>query len=189
MTFLRSVASILLSLTTVNSELVEYNWTLRTVRASSKDTSFSVDCNLNRLMLFVNDEYPGPVLRAQVGDTVRINLVNEDPSRSFSLHLHGLHMRGQPYYDGTASGSQCATNVLQTQVYEFTTNEPGTHYWHGHMAMERGDGFQGGKCREYNVLLAIQHYVEGRYQPNIIIHVHLLFFDQPSLLLTPLTRT
>jgi L-ascorbate oxidase len=55
-------------------------------------------------------------------------------------------MFGQPYYDGTASASQCATNVLQTQVYEFTVNEVGTHYWHGHMAMERGDGYQGGEC-------------------------------------------
>ncbi|KAL3776497.1 hypothetical protein HJC23_013240 [Cyclotella cryptica] len=129
--------------TIADAAIVEYNWTLRPVRASSKDTSFSVDCNLNRLMLLINDEYPGPTLRAQVNDTIRINLVNEDPSQSFSLHHHGLHMFGQPYYDGTASASQCAANVLQTQVYEFTVNEAGTHYWHGHMAMERGDGYEG----------------------------------------------
>ena len=98
-------------------------------------------------MLLINDEYPGPPLRANVGDTVRINLVNEDPNMSFTLHHHGLHMLGQPYYDGTASASQCATGVLQSQVYEFQVNEAGTHYWHGHMSMERGDGYQGGKLK------------------------------------------
>ncbi|KAL3788882.1 hypothetical protein HJC23_002636 [Cyclotella cryptica] len=143
---LHSVGPTLISVfaaTIADAAIVEYNWTLRPVRASPKDTSFSVDCNLNRLMLLINDEYPGPTLRAQVNDTIRINLVNEDPSQSFSLHHHGLHMFGQPYYDGTASASQCAANVLQTQVYEFTVNEAGTHYWHGHMAMERGDGYEG----------------------------------------------
>jgi FtsP/CotA-like multicopper oxidase with cupredoxin domain len=119
--------------TATTAELIEYNWTLRQVRASSADPSFSVDCNLDRLMLFVNDEYPGPAIRANVGDTVRIHLVNEDDSASFTLHHHGLHMLGQPYYDGTASASQCAAGVLQTQVYEFDVNEVGTHYWHGHM--------------------------------------------------------
>lgn len=133
------VAATLFSLSTAMANLVEYNWTLRNLRASSKDTSLSVDCNLDRLMLLVNGEYPGPAIRASVGDTVRINLVNEDPSTSFTLHHHGLHMLGQPYYDGAAGASQCATGVLQTQIYEFVVNEAGTHYWHGHMGMERGD--------------------------------------------------
>ena len=139
------VAATLFSLSTAFANLVEYNWTLRHLRASSKDTSLSVDCNLNRLMLLVNGEYPGPAIRASVGDTVRINLVNEDPSTSFTLHHHGLHMFGQPYYDGAAGASQCGTGALQTQIYEFVVNEVGTHYWHGHMSMERGDGYQGGE--------------------------------------------
>lgn len=54
-------------------------------------------------------------------------------------------MFGQPYYDGAAGASQCGTGALQTQIYEFVVNEVGTHYWHGHMSMERGDGYQGGE--------------------------------------------
>jgi len=126
-----------------HAALVEYKWTLRPKRASSGDTTFSPDCNLNRHMLLVNDQFPGPTLEAQVGDTVRIELTNESPSESMSLHFHGLSMKGQPYVDGTAGGTQCAMGPMQTQVYEFEVLDAGTHYWHGHLSMERGDGFQG----------------------------------------------
>ncbi len=96
-------------------------------------------------MLLVNDQFPGPTLEAQVGDTVRIELTNESPSESMALHFHGLSMKGQPYVDGTAGGTQCAMGPMQTQVYEFEVLDAGTHYWHGHLSMERGDGFQGCK--------------------------------------------
>lgn len=82
-------------------------------------------------MLLVNDQYPGPAIEASVGDTVRVNLVNHSPTESVSLHFHGLTMLGQPYVDGTGSVSQCASGPLQTQVYEFTVTDAGTHYWHG----------------------------------------------------------
>ena len=159
---------------------VEYTWKLRPRRASAKDPSLSLDCNLDRLMLLVNDEYPGPAIEANVGDTVvsrtnsslarslvwhrllylkhflraelsspnktnnnlitilsssfspqRVTVMNESPTDTLALHFHGLTMLGQPYVDGTASVTQCASSPLQTQVYEFEVSNSGTHYWHG----------------------------------------------------------
>lgn len=115
----------------VESKTVEYNWTLRPRRASSKDSTLSPDCNLNRLMLLVNDKFPGPAIEANVGDTVKVIVHNESPSDAFSLHFHGLAMKGQPYVDGTATVTQCAAGPMQTQVYEFLVSDAGTHYWHG----------------------------------------------------------
>lgn len=129
--------------TMVQSKLVEQTWTLRPRRAQAKDPSLSVDCNLNRLMMLVNDQYPGPTLEANVGDTIKVTLINESPADSMALHFHGLTMRGYPYVDGTSSVTQCASPPLQTQTYEFIAQDVGTHYWHGHVSYERADGMQG----------------------------------------------
>jgi len=114
-----------------SAKTVEYTWTLKPRRASAKDPSLSPDCNLNRLMLLVNDQLPGPSIEADVGDTVKVNINNESPTESIALHFHGLHMKGQPYKDGSATVTQCASGPLQKQTYEFIVLDQGTHYWHG----------------------------------------------------------
>ena len=123
--------SSLTSLAIAEAKSVEYTWTLKPRRAQTDDPSFSPDCNLDRLLLFVNDEFPGPPLYASVGDVVKVTMINESPTDSLALHFHGLTMQGQPYADGAASVTQCASGPLQTQVYEFNVSDSGTHYWHG----------------------------------------------------------
>jgi len=115
----------------LEAKTVEYTWTLKPRRAQAKDPSLSPDCNLDRLMLLVNDQFPGPAIEANVGDTVKVTVANESPTDSLALHFHGLTMQGQPYVDGTADVTQCASGPMQTQVYEFTVSDSGTHYWHG----------------------------------------------------------
>ena len=137
MRLLASLAAVTLSLSSLSSlaiaeaKSVEYTWTLKPRRAQAADPSFRPDCNLARLLLFVNDEFPGPPLYASVGDVVKVTMINESPTDSLALHFHGLTMQGQPYADGAASVTQCASGPLQTQVYEFTVSDSGTHYWHG----------------------------------------------------------
>ena len=126
-----SVSLSSLSSALADAKTVEYTWTLKPRRAQADDPSFSPDCNLDRLLLFVNDEFPGPPLYASVGDVVKVTMINESPTDGLALHFHGLTMQRQPYADGAASVTQCASGPLQTTVYEFTVNDSGTHYWHG----------------------------------------------------------
>lgn len=155
---MRHVAAGLLSLLAllaigIESKTVEYTYTLQSHRASPavhnvtkkadlNNPSLSPDCNLDRLMLLVNDVFPGPTIYADVGDVVKVTVINESPY-PFALHYHGLDMLNQPYLDGTASITQCAAGPMQTQLYEFEVTNKGTHYWHGHVSLERADGFQG----------------------------------------------
>ena len=127
--------------THVESKTVEYTFTLVPLRASPalpnvttraelNNPALSPDCNLDRLMLLVNDVFPGPTIRADAGDIIKVTLINESP-QSVSLHFHGLDMLGQPYSDGTSSVNQCAAGPLETIEYEFSVYNVGTHYWHG----------------------------------------------------------
>ncbi len=79
-------SSFVLSAVVTESKTVEYTWTLRPSRASPavpnaatraelNNPALSPDCNLDRLMLLVNDVFPGPPIRADVGDVVMLTLI------------------------------------------------------------------------------------------------------------------
>jgi iron transport multicopper oxidase len=97
----------------------------------------------DRDLLLVNDLNPGPILRANVGDTVRVTIINHSPNEAVSIHYHGLSMLGQPYSDGVGTESQCSTSPMQTAINELIAQDVGMHYWHGHTSLDRLDGLQG----------------------------------------------
>ena len=74
----------------------------------------------------------GPVIYAEVGDTVRVFLKNMTPAADkfpFSLHVHGLKYdkksEGAPYSDGTSGNAKRDDAVMPGQVYlyEYTVPE------------------------------------------------------------------
>ena len=76
-----------------------------------------------------NGQIPGPVLRANVGDTVRIKLTNSLPE-STSLHLHGVRVPNA--MDGVDPYTQAATKPGESFTYEFKALEPAVGMYHSH---------------------------------------------------------
>lgn len=76
-----------------------------------------------------NGQIPGPILRANVGDKVRIKLTNNLPE-STSIHLHGLRVPNS--MDGVDPYTQPATKPGESFTYEFTALEPGVGMYHSH---------------------------------------------------------
>ncbi|MEY4031567.1 MAG: hypothetical protein RL573_478 [Actinomycetota bacterium] len=76
-----------------------------------------------------NGQIPGPVLRANVGDKVRIVLKN-DLTESTSMHLHGIRVPNA--MDGVDPYTQPAIKPGETFTYEFTALEPGVGMYHSH---------------------------------------------------------
>src|SRR5688572_4140910 len=80
-----------------------------------------------------NGMVPGPQLRAEVGDTVRIILHNELPEPT-TIHSHGLFV--PPDMDGVPVISQPAVMPGETFVYEYTLRNAGSHMYHSHFMAE-----------------------------------------------------
>ena len=76
-----------------------------------------------------NGTVPGPQLRAEVGDRVRIVLHNELPVPT-TIHSHGLIVPNA--MDGVPVISQPAVMPGESFTYEFTLRNAGSHMYHSH---------------------------------------------------------
>ena len=72
-----------------------------------------------------------------------MRLENDAYSDGVTVHHHGVHMVGTPYYDGTAQIAQPVLAPGQSMTYEFRAWPPGTHWYHSHAALQVGDGLRG----------------------------------------------
>lgn len=107
---------------------------------------------VRRMVTVVNKAIPGPAIQVCVGDKVLVDVMNYLPSTAVSLHWHGLTMgasrampnaRSTPYMDGTPGVTQCPIPPGSGFRYAFFASDPGTHFWHAHTGLERGDGMFG----------------------------------------------
>ncbi|MBX6324283.1 MAG: copper oxidase, partial [Rhodospirillaceae bacterium] len=82
-----------------------------------------------------NEQVPGPLIRVDVGDRVRITVRNDLPEPT-SVHWHGLVIPNEQ--DGAAGVTQAPIMPGQTHAYEFTVpDSPGTFFYHSHAAADR----------------------------------------------------
>ncbi|XP_039687434.1 L-ascorbate oxidase isoform X3 [Medicago truncatula] len=100
------------------------------------------DC-LEHVVMGINGQFPGPTIRAEVGDTLVINVTNKLSTEGTVIHWHGIRQRGTPWADGTAAISQCAINPGETFQYKFEVDKSGTYFYHGHYGMQRAAGLYG----------------------------------------------
>ncbi|KAK9884425.1 hypothetical protein WA026_007272 [Henosepilachna vigintioctopunctata] len=109
---------------------------------------FRPDCvpadGVKRSILTVNRKMPGPLISVCQGDKVVVDVVNDLSSESASIHWHGQKMRYSPYMDGVPHITQCPIYAKSTFGYNFIAEDAGTHFWHSHIGLQRGDGIFGG---------------------------------------------
>lgn len=81
-----------------------------------------------------NKQIPGPRLRVTEGDRVRIRVTNHLPE-STTVHWHGLIVPNN--MDGPANITQKPIEPGGSYVYEFTTEQAGTFFYHTHDHVDR----------------------------------------------------
>ena len=89
-----------------------------------------------------NGQYPGPELRVQEGDRVRITVEN-DLSEETSVHWHGMALPAANAMDGVPGVTQDPIEPGDEFVYEFDATPTGTHWYHSHSDLQLDRGLLG----------------------------------------------
>lgn len=76
-----------------------------------------------------NDQVPGPWIKVNVGDKVRVNFTNDTPAMS-DIHFHGILVPNS--MDGVTPYTQPRVGTGESFVYEFTTREQAVGMYHAH---------------------------------------------------------
>jgi FtsP/CotA-like multicopper oxidase with cupredoxin domain len=76
-----------------------------------------------------NGTVPGPTIKVNTGDKVRITIKNELPE-STTIHFHGIEVPNQQ--DGVPDVTQPQIKVGETYSYEFTAIGPAVGMYHAH---------------------------------------------------------
>ncbi|EXJ64532.1 hypothetical protein A1O7_00868 [Cladophialophora yegresii CBS 114405] len=100
---------------------------------------------VQQAVIVVNGQYPGPLIEANWGDWIEVNVHNQiyGPEEPTSIHWHGLNQPGTPYYDGVVTVSQCPIVPGGNLTYRFRADEYGTTWWHAHYSAQYSSGVLG----------------------------------------------
>ncbi|MBA2277123.1 MAG: multicopper oxidase domain-containing protein [Chloroflexia bacterium] len=75
-----------------------------------------------------NGQVPGPTLRANEGERLRVHFVNGS-THPHTIHFHGVH---SAFHDGVTGIGRGEVLPGETHVYEFTAKPFGCHLYHCH---------------------------------------------------------
>ncbi|MBW0501215.1 hypothetical protein O181_040930 [Austropuccinia psidii MF-1] len=96
-----------------------------------------------RTMLVINNQSPGPLIEANEGDTIEVNVINRS-GHPMTFHWHGLHQKGTPWMDGISGVTQCPIPPNANFTYLFTIRDQfGTFWYHAHTFNLKADGLIG----------------------------------------------
>ncbi|KAI8496477.1 hypothetical protein Bbelb_257760 [Branchiostoma belcheri] len=98
---------------------------------------------VQRNVILVNDQFPGPTLEVMEGAQVVVTVVNNLLREATSLHFHGMYMRGVPYMDGVPYVTQCPILPMHSFTYRFRAEPAGTHWYHSHLGSQKEEGLYG----------------------------------------------
>jgi FtsP/CotA-like multicopper oxidase with cupredoxin domain len=128
---------------------------------------------VERETIQINGMFPGPVVHANVGDTLEIVVSNDmtDFKDFVSLHWHGIKQRGTNHMDGANGITECGIPPGSQFTYRFVVDESGTFWYHSHHSMQRMDGLFGPLIvhDEQNDGYSVSN---GSYDDEVIVLLH-----------------
>ncbi|KAK0407643.1 hypothetical protein QR680_003508 [Steinernema hermaphroditum] len=99
---------------------------------------------LHHHIITINGNSPGKTIVIPYNAEVIMRVKNRLLTEGITLHVHGLDKKDLWYTDGVAFVQQCPVSRLSNFAYRFIADFPGTHWYHGHLMTDRGDGLAGG---------------------------------------------
>jgi FtsP/CotA-like multicopper oxidase with cupredoxin domain len=78
--------------------------------------------------LVVNGGFPGPLIEANWGDWIKVNVKNSLTDEGTALHWHGLLQKETQWFDGVPSVGQCPIAPGKSMTYLFRADMYGTSW-------------------------------------------------------------
>ena len=153
----------------------DVDYTLRAVKKQAAPDGRS------REILCYNGELPGPVIRAKLGQKLRVRVKNELDVPT-SVHWHGQHLPGAWQMDGVDGVSRPPIAPGEEFVYEFQATPAGTHWYHSHTGVQYGDGL-------FGPLIVEDEKPIGPYDREEILLINDWFVQSSEAILTGLTKS
>ncbi|KAK4992809.1 hypothetical protein LTR66_006191 [Elasticomyces elasticus] len=98
---------------------------------------------IERIGLLVNNQFPGPVLEANWGDTIVVKITNMLQDNGTSVHFHGMRMNYTNEMDGVPSITQCPIAPGESMTVSFKATNYGSSWYHSHYALQTYSGLFG----------------------------------------------
>lgn len=100
---------------------------------------------VTKRVYLINDQFVGPTIEAQSGDTLTIEVFNDLEGEGLAVHWHGLRMRGFNEHDGAVGITQDPIPPHRNFTYHFqiANDQAGTFWYHAHNQEQRADGLFG----------------------------------------------
>ncbi|KAF7783314.1 CAZyme family AA1 [Agaricus bisporus var. burnettii] len=135
-------ACLLLSVTATFAVVIGPRGTITLANSDIAPDGFTRSASL------INGIHPGPVITANMGDDIKINVVNdltdEHQILGASIHWHGLFQRNTNFMDGVVDVTQCPIAPNNSFEYSFSTKgQSGTYWYHSHFDVQYCDGVRG----------------------------------------------
>ncbi len=104
--------------------------TVREFTLTAVDTEIEVLPGVTFPVWTYNGQVPGPTLRVEEGDLVRVNFVNGAEEHAHTIHPHLKNL--DPDMDGTPTNGPGVLNPGESFTYEWQAEPMGTHLYHCH---------------------------------------------------------
>uniref|UniRef100_A0A060T897 ARAD1D05148p n=1 Tax=Blastobotrys adeninivorans TaxID=409370 RepID=A0A060T897_BLAAD len=151
---------------TAQLDQTHYEWTVQKHRQAPD--------GIEKDLILVNGQFPGPTIQAKIGDTISVTVHNK-LNESTSIHWHGIHQNGTNFMDGAVGITQCGIPPGESFTYRFTVDKAGTYWWHSHYELQRTDGMFGALIVDDDSDPYLRHYDE-----ELVIMIHDHYFDSSS---------
>ena len=106
--------------------------------------TYTLDGSTYRSFIAVNGQVPGPNLIVSENQTIVVNVSNQLPMETISIHWHGMYQRNTYFMDGVQHITQFGIEPLKSFRYMFKAVPSGTYWYHSHTGTQLSDGLVGG---------------------------------------------
>ncbi|KAI1123693.1 multicopper oxidase [Nemania abortiva] len=97
-------------------------------------------------VILVNGQFPGPLIEANWGDYIEVNVHNnilDEPQEGTAMHWHGFLQTKTLWEDGVPGVSQCPIAPGKSFTYKFRAELYGTSWYHSHYSAQYSGGLFG----------------------------------------------